>query len=254
MFKKYLQAITSLLFWLAPILFWLFWQLMMLDPRDFFILLIIAVIILPFVAFETVGRKFNRFFFLVMADLAIFVAAVYFFSSLLKMGWGLQFLWFYYIWHLYRYLLAARNYYANKNSEFQYFTIYHTLINLFLISAIIFGFRSSLSLSIWPLLLSSLPLIFINTISLALNQKWLKLQSWSFWIFISILMVEVIMLLSFLPLNFLVLAVLSTLFYYSTINFIRLYFENRLSSRKIKNYAIFTIIALILIFLTARWL
>jgi uncharacterized membrane protein YdbT with pleckstrin-like domain len=31
-----------------------------------------------------------------LPDLLIFVAAVYLFSSLLKMGWGLQFLWFYF--------------------------------------------------------------------------------------------------------------------------------------------------------------
>lgn len=254
MLKKYLRTLSSFLFWLSPLLFWLFWQIVLLNPHSFFTFIIIAGIIIPFVSYEVANRKFNKYFLSTLADLSIFVASIYFFSSLLKMGWGLQFLWFYFIWHLYRYLLSARNFHQEKKNEFIYFSIYHSLVSIFLLGSLLFGLQSSLSLSVWPLLGIVSPLIFIVIVSLASIQGWLKLQPWFFWLFMTMLVVETMIVLSLLPLNFLVLGVLATLFYYSALNFIRLYLEKRLTKKRITNYAFFTIISLIIIFLTARWL
>lgn len=254
MIKKYLQSFARFLFWIFPVLIWSFWQLIILSPQDFFIFLIISLLTLPFVGYVAVNQRFKRSFFLVLAELTIFLGAIYFFSSLIKTGWGLQFMWLYFIWHLYRYLLTARKYYTEKEQEFVDFSFYHSLLNIFLLSSLVFGFQTSLSLSVWPLLALAIPLVFISIVSLAIRQKWFAAVSWYFWLFLCILELEVLLVLSFLPLNYLVLAVLSTLFYYSALNFSRLYFEDRLTRKKINNYALFTIISLIIIFLTARWL
>lgn len=254
MIKKYLQSFASFLFWIFPLLIWLFWQFIMINPNDFYIFLLIASGILPFVVYEVVNRRFKQEFLLVLAELLIFLSTVYFFSSLIKMGLGLQFIWLYFIWHLYRYLLSARQYYTAKKLDFVDFSFYHSLVNIFLLSALIFGLQSTLSLAVWPLLVSAIPIVLISIIALAIRQGWFALVSWRFWLFLGILEVEVLLVLSFLPLNYLVLGVLATLFLYSALNFSRLYFEKRLSRKKIKTYALVTIISLIIIFLTARWL
>lgn len=254
MMKKYLQFLTSTLFWIFPLLVWLFWQLVMHEPHDFFIYLIISIAIIPLVAYEAVNHNLKQSLVLVSVDLLIFLSAIYFFSSLIKMGQGLNLIWIYFVWHLYRYLLSARNYYSGKKKDFVDFIFYHSLVNLFLLSSLIFGLQVSLSLSIWPLLAIGAPSILISIVSLAIRQQWLKLASWQFWLFLTILELEILIALSFLPLSYLVLGILSTLFYYSVLNFSRLYFEDRLTRKKIKNYTLFTIISLIIIFLTARWL
>lgn len=254
MIKKYLQSLASFLFWVFPILIWLFWQLIVLNPQNFFRLLIIAIIFLPFVTYEAVNRKFKQSYFLVIVELIIFITTIYFFSSLIKVGWGLQLIWIYFIWHLYRYLIFVRKYYTEKKLDFIDFSFYHSLVNIFLLSSLIFGLQVTLSLSFWPLLAASAPLVLISIISLAIRQNWFRSASWRFWLFLAILELETLLVLSFLPLNYLVSGVLAALFYYSALNFSRLYFENRLTRKKIKNYALFTIVSLIIIFLTARWL
>lgn len=254
MIKRNIQALTTLLFWIAPVLIWFFWQLIIIKPHNFFIYLIIAIGIVPFIAYEAVNKSLKQDYYLVLAELTIFVGAIYFFSSLIKVGWGLQIIWLYFIWHLYRYLTTARQHYSGKKLDFIDFSFYHSLVNIFILSSLIFGLQVTLSLSVWPLLALAAPLVSLSVILLAIRQKWFKQSSWRFWAFLAILELEALLVLSFLPLNYLVLGVLSALFYYSALNFTRLYFEDRLSRKKIKNYALFTIISLIIIFLTARWL
>ena len=252
--NNYLQSLSVLFFWLSPLLFWLFWQFILFNPVHLYWFLLAIILCLSPVSYEVVGKRLNWNFVAIFYSLAFFVISFFLFSSLLKSGWPLQLLWLYFIWHLYRYLLSARNFYLEKKSEFSYFIIYHLLISVFLFSSLVFGVQSFLSLAVWPLLAISLPVFFFSLLSLAWIETWLKNYKWWFWFLFALLTTEIILALSWLPLSFIILGILSTLFYYSTLNFTRLYIDNRLTAKKIKNYAIFTIVSLIIIFLTARWL
>jgi hypothetical protein len=90
--------------------------------------------------------------------------------------------------------------------------------------------------------------------SLAFSQGWNRPQDFWLWPLSSLMISEIALMFTLLPLNYLIAGILCALAYYSVLNFIRLYLNNNLSARKIKNYALFTAISLIIILLTARWL
>jgi hypothetical protein len=252
--KKYFSNFSKLLFWLTPVLFWFFWQIILDRPNYFWILLPLSIFILLLATNEAMGKKLNKYFLIVFLDLAVFVASFYLFSSLLIPGWWLQIFWFYFVWHLYSYLNSLRNYHLGRVNYFLYFSAYSSLVSFFLFSSFLFGLQSLLSFSPWSLLLGVFPLILLNIISIATIQAWNKSRGFSFWLFLAFLSWEFIAVLTLLPLNYLVLGVLSVLFYYSIFNFVRLYLTSRLTKTKIKNYIIFIMISLLVIFLTARWL
>lgn len=254
MIKKYFLNFSKLLFWLTPVLLWLFWQIILIRPNYFWILLPFSALIVFLAASEAMSKKFNRYFFIVVLDLIVFVVSFYLFSSLLTPGWWLQLFWLYFVWHLYSYLVSLRNYHLDKLNYFLYFSAYSSLVSFFLFSSLLFGLQSFLSFSSWSLLLGIFPLIFLNIMSITVIQNWDKLRNSWFWLFLAFLSWEFIAILTLLPLSYLVLGALSVLFYYSIFNFVRLYLTNRLTKTKIKNYIIFIMISLLVIFLTARWL
>ena len=93
----------------------------------------------------------------------------------------------------------------------------------------------------------------VNSRSISISHGWNKKSDYIMWPILSFLILEIAMLFTFLPLNYLIAGILCTLAYYSVINFVRLYLNKALTRRKIKNYAWFTGISLLIILLTARW-
>jgi len=254
MMKKYFLSFLKLIFWLTPVILWLFWQIILIKPVYFWILLPISIMLVFLVTYEAIGRKLNKYFFITSFDLAVFVASFYLFSSLITPGWWLQIIWFYFVWHLYSYLISLRNYHLARVNYFLYFSAYSSLVSFFLFSSLLFGLQSFLGFSSASLLIAVFPLIFLNIMSVAIIQGWDKLKRPWFWLFLALLSLEFMVVLTLLPLNYLILGVLSVLFHYSIFNFVRLYLINRLTKTKIKNYTTFIIIGLLIIFLTARWL
>lgn len=255
MIIKKISLILKLIFWSAPIFFWLGWQLVVYYPHAFWILIVASLALLLLVAYEAVGRKFSQRFLFIYAASALLLSNFYLFLSLLSRPWLTQFLCLLMVWHLYRYLIATKKA-ANgdEQSEWAQISLYGGLLTVFLAATSMFGLQSFLSLSPWPLLLLFIVVLFINTQVIAFSQSWRKQENWYLWPILALLTGEIAMMLTLLPLNYLISAILCTLAYYSVINFARLYLNNNLSGRKIKNYALFTAISLIVILLTARWL
>lgn len=255
MIIKKISPILKLIFWSAPILFWLGWQLVLSYPHAFWILIVASVALLLLVSYEAAGRKFSWHFIFVFASSALLLSSFYLFLSLLARPWLTQALCLLMVWHLYRYFIAAKKA-ANGDdqSEWAQISLYGGLLTIFLAAVSLFGLQSFLSLSPWPLLLLFAVVLFINTRAIAFSQSWNRREDWYLWPLLALLTGEIAMMLTLLPLNYLIAAILCTLAYYSVINFVRLYLNNNLSGRKIKNYALFTAISLLVILLTARWL
>jgi len=252
---KKLDYILKFIFWGSPLLFWLGWQLILSYPHALWILASVSTLLLIFVAYEFAGRKWRWRFFFTFISLGLLLNSFYLFISLIALQWIVQILWLLMLWYLYSYLLTTVK--MNKGadmSEWALTSLYGGLYTTFFSAATLFGFRAFLSLSPWPLLLVFLIIVFVNTRALAYAQSWNNREYLGFWLFLSLLTTEIVMMISLLPLNYLIAAILSTLAYYSVINFARLYINGRLSKRKIKNYAWFTALSLVLILLTARWL
>lgn len=254
MLNKYFLNFSKLVFWLAPVLIWIFWQLILLKPNLFWEFFVLALALVVIAAVEAVGPRLNKFFLVATLDLLIFVAAFFLFLSLLTPGWLLQFILIYFVWHLYAYFISIKKFQSKKVSYFQYFSSYNSLVSFFLFSSLFFGLQSFLNWSPWILIVIISPLVLANMLSIAFIQSWLNLKSLWFWLFLSLIVVEFIFVLTLLPFNYLVLGILSVLFYYSIFNFTRLYLTNRLTKSKIKNYSLFIVISLLIIFLTTRWL
>jgi len=252
---KQFNFILKFIFWASPLLFWLGWQIILSYPHAFWILLAVSTLLLIITAYEAAQRTWRWQFIFIFLGLALLMNSFYLFISLVASVWIVQLLWLAMLWYLYNYLrVVARMNKKNEKTEWPLMSLYGGLFTTFFAAATLFGFQAFLGLSLWPLLLVFLIVVFANTRYLAYAQSWNKREYLGFWFFLSLLIAEIVMMLSLLPLNYLIAGILSALAYYSVINFARLYIQGNLTGRKIKNYAWFTALSLALILLTARWL
>jgi len=255
MFSEKISFILKFVLWGAPLLFWLGWQIILIYPYALWVLALSTLILLIPALFEVGGRVFNRHFAFSLVGTSLLLGSFYLFISLLANNLVVQVLWLIMVWHLYRYLLASRKFIVSGDaSDWAQMSLYAGLVTIFLASASLFGLQAFLSLSPWPLLGVLALVLLANTSSLAYSQNWYLKENMWLWPWLSLMVAEIAMMISFLPLNYLISGILSALAYYSAINFVRLYLTKKLSGRRIKNYALFTVISLAVILLTARWL
>lgn len=252
---KTLNFILKFIFWSSPILFWLGWQIILSHPYGFWVLIAASTLLLFILAYEAAKRIWGWQFIFIFMSLALLMNGFYLFISLIASVWIVQLLWLLMLWYLYNYLRTIIE--MNKTGErmeWALVSLYGGLFTTFFAAATLFGFQAFLGLSPWPMLLVFLIVVFANTRSLAYAQSWNNREYLGFWFFLSLLITEIVMMISLSPLNYLIAGILSALAYYSVINFARLYIKGNLTGRKIKNYAWFTVLSLTLILLTARWL
>ncbi len=255
MLKKKILSLLKILFWGSPLIFWLGWQLVLLRPTALWLLLVVSLFLLVGWAYEVVGYRIGWRLLFTFAGPALLVSSFYLFISLLALPWLIQFFWLLLILYLYRYFRLARLIGQSQDKgEWSQAVLYGGLVTVFLASASLFGLQAFLSLSPWPLLAALSVVLLINTRTVAYAQGWNGAGELWLWPGLSLLVTEIAMMLSLMPLNYLIAGILSALAYYSAINFLRLYLTNKLSGRKIRNYAWFTAVSLAIILLTARWL
>ncbi|MDP3837278.1 MAG: hypothetical protein Q8Q67_04220 [bacterium] len=253
--KQRLLLLLKIVYWMSPLVFWLFWQIILANPQELWYLLLAVMVLLVPVSYEAAGRKRGRRFFFIFLSLGMLLSSFYLFISFLSSSWQVEILWLLLLAYIYRYLFTAyRMSHGGSTDDWRLVSLYGGLLTVFLASTSFFGLLSFLSLSPWPLLASFIPFVVASTYSLAYSQEWLRKSDRWLWPLLSILPLQIVMMLSLLPLNYLITGILSTLAYYSMINFVRLYSINNLTRRKIQNYAWFTALSLIIILLTARWL
>jgi len=255
MLKKELSLLLKILFWASPVIFWSVWQIIMVRPELFWVLASSSLILLLPVAYEAAGRKKNWRFLYILLSLLLSLASYYLFISFLASPWQVELLWLLVLVYFYRYLWAAKKM-ANggEAGDWMLITMYGCLFTYFLASSSLFGLQSFLSLSPWLLLLAFIPFVFASIRSLAFSQGWNHHKDIWIWPLLTLLSLQIAMMLLLLPLNYLVAGILNTLAFYSMVNFLRLYNNKNLTRRKIKNYAWFSALSLIIILLTARWL
>jgi len=255
MINKRLLLTANILFWLAPILFWLGWQLILIFPYYLWILVVASGLLLIPVSFEASGRRFSWLTFYIFLNLILLLASFYLFISLIASPWVLRFLWILLIWYFYYYFWEIKKkIVSGDNDFFSPIVMAGSLVTAFFSAASLFGLQSFLSLSPWPLLGALVFVLFLNIRSFAFIQGWNRRQDLILWPILAVFVSEIVMLLSLMPLNYLISGILSALAYYSALNFVRLYLNNNLKKHKIRNYAWFTAVSLAIILLSARWL
>jgi len=255
MFKIRLSLFLSILFWLAPLCFFLGWQVVLYYPSLFPAVVIISLLLLIPVAYEAAGRKRGWRAGFIFISLGLLLSSFFLFISFLSSRWLVQLLWLPIIYYFYRYFWTIKKIDSTGSAaEWAQVSLYGGLLTIFLTASSLFGLQAFLSLSPWPLLAAFAIILLANTQALAFSQGWNNKAYFWLWPFLTLIIAEIAMMLTLLPLNYLISGILTALAYYSALNFIRLYLNNSLTKRKIKNYAWFTAISLIVILLTARWL
>lgn len=255
MIRKNIALLLNILFWSSPVLFLLGWQIVLIFPHYLWILIVFSILLLIPVSFEAAGRHFSWLMTFIAVNLILLLSSFYLFISLIASPWILRFLWILLLWYLYHYFWEAKKALRSGNNDlFNPIVMSGGLVIAFFSTASLFGLQSFLSLSPWPLLAALILVLFLNTRSIAFIQGWNRPQDRILWPFLSLFVTEIVMMLSLLPLNYLISGILSTLAYYSALNFVRLYLNNNLKGHKIRNYAWFTAISLAIILLSARWL
>ncbi|MGE5425808.1 MAG: hypothetical protein ACM3PZ_01925 [Bacillota bacterium] len=249
------SIILQVIFWISPIFYWAVWQIIQANPELLWTLAPASFVLLIPVAYEAAAETRSWRFFYILLGLVLTIVSFFLFISFLPGAWKAEILWLLMIAFLYRYLWSARK--ASRGGppeDWMLVSLYGGLLTVFLAASSLFALQSFLSISPWLLLASFIPFVVAITRLIAYSQGWNRKQDKWVWPLISILPLEIAMAFSLLPLNYLIAGILCTLAYYSMLNFLRLYMNGGLTRRKIKNYAWFTAVSLIIILLTARWL
>jgi len=138
-------------------------------------------------------------------------------------------------------------------------------ISIFLLSSGMYGIYLDFDFPVWSIMLAIFISIFFSTLYLTeinfLKSKALELHLDSFknktFIFYSFLFgfiaLELVWIISFLPVNHLTVGAVMLSFYYSFWNILRGYLRNELSKKTVFSNLIFFMLAIGFIFMTSKW-
>lgn len=156
-----------------------------------------------------------------------------------------------YLKHVYYYLTKSSYY---KKHALENISSYGNFLVAFMFFSSIYGLQSFLNISVWILML----IVVVITALIVYQVIWINridLRQGSFYIILSCLvLVEIAWALSFLPLSFYLLGLVLAICYYMLIGIIRYHLLGNLNRRLVKLYLVSGLAAILLIFLTARWL
>ncbi|MCK5466003.1 hypothetical protein KAI56_00700 [Candidatus Parcubacteria bacterium] len=139
------------------------------------------------------------------------------------------------------------------------------LISIFLLSSGMYGIYLDFDLPVWSIMLAFFTSIFFSTLYLTkinfLKSKALELhldsfknKTFTFYSFLfGFIALELVWIISFLPVNHLTVGAVILSFYYSFWNILRTYLRNRLSRKIVFSNLVFFTLAIGLIFITSKW-
>ncbi len=138
-------------------------------------------------------------------------------------------------------------------------------ISIFLLSSGMYGIYLDFDLPVWSIMLAISISIFFSTLYLTkinfLKSKALELhldsfknKTFTFYSFLfGFIALELVWIISFLPVNHLTIGAVMLSFYYSFWNILRGYLRNELSKKTVFSNLIFFILAIGFIFMTSKW-
>lgn len=252
--KVFSGKFSSFWYWSSPLFLYLFWKIITYFPKFFYLVFIAAFIFLAIFLFKLKKEHSSKLFLFSFSSFFLLIASAYLFLSLLPPVL-LSVFWIIIIWRLYHQLREFDKYLYKKEKEnhLSVLTV-NSMITVFFLSSSFFAMQSFLALSVWPLIIIFSLIIFLLINCLAFFYQWIRKDNYWLWLLFTLLITELALILSFLPLLYYILGVIMSILFYTAFNFFRFYFQKSLSKKKIRNYAYFIFISLSLILLSARWL
>lgn len=241
-----------------PLIIWLLAQSFFIWPSLFYFSVITAVLVTVFLAFLLKKPEIRKpwWFFAVLP--VLFLLAIFIYSSL-QINWlFIQFLFFILAVFLFSYYKEVY-YLANRFDLYDEahqttLTAYGSFLTIFFLAANLYGLQSFLNLTVWPMfIIFALAILVINYFNLETEEGESK-SIWQFSVIGTFILLELALVLVFLPLNYNVAAAVLGIIYYLFISLNKLYLQKALSAKKIKLYLIISYVGLALVTLSARWL
>ena len=158
---------------------------------------------------------------------------------------------YFYLRYTYYYLL---NPLAYKPFSIESISSFSNWLTFFLAAAVAYGLQSFLNLSVWPLELILLLIIFLIIYQIIWANK-IALKASALYILIcSLVLVELSWSISFLPFNYNIAGLILAICYYILIGLVKDYLLNRLDKKTVELYLGIGLASLILILFTAQWI
>lgn len=254
--KEFLPAIISLL--LLGLFEFFFWR-----PNLFYYCLALAVLAFFFAIWQLhLGdiekKKWGGFLILppfFILGLAIYCSMLVRFSLPQKLFIHFLFLFnaiFIYLYLRFSYFFFLKPY-IFKEADFKNLSLGGNYLTSFFLFSSLYGLPLFLSINFWFFL----PFIFLLVFLLTAQSLWLEkveIKKNAFYILIiCLIFMEIYWALAFLPLNYSVCGLLLSLVFFIIINLTKFNLLGNLSKEIIRNYLIFSIGAILVVLLTARW-
>ena len=256
--NKLIMRISRFAVIIYPFLVWLLAQAYFFNPELFYISLIISTALTIVLAF-ILKKPEREVAWWTLAILPLtFLIAISVFISLQSSGLLVQALFaalfiflFSYFKNLY-YFWSRPDLY--REEDFNVIKSYGGFLVVFFAAASLYGLQSFLNLTIWPMMMIFaavvLALSYLNLDVADANPK----TVWQFSVIMTLVITEVALVFTLLPLTYSVSAMSVGILYYLLINLTRLYLQKSLTSKKIKLYLLISSAGLAIMLLTARWI
>lgn len=240
MFYKYSKLILPLIFLVSA-------EALLIWPQSFYYIVggLNLIFLISFYSFFK--KKFLKYFallFLVINSLILYL-------SLSVNGFFIQTLIFLVLIFLYFYLKLL---YQESWLKLRTFSFYFSILGIFFISAFLLNLQIFINIVFWKILLIWLAFIVITVFSNFVFTDFKSKDVKLFTFLNSFLIFEIAAILYFLPLDYDILALMLAILYYCLNGLTWLYLNSKLERKVIKNYVILTILGLVFILLSSKWM
>jgi hypothetical protein len=131
---------------------------------------------------------------------------------------------------------------------------YGNFLAVYFVASSVYGFQAFLNARVWSLMLPLLVIFCLIVYQVFWSDKINSREGLFFILLAGFVLVELGWSISFLPLDYYILGLISAVFYYMMIGLTRFYLLGVLNKRTIKKYLILGFLSLTVVILSARWL
>jgi len=243
---------------LVPLILWLFNQAVSWYPHIFYYTLAAGLLLISAgVALEARPNKVKNWLWFIISPAVVFLTFS-FFASLISNIYWIQIVFLLSAWFIFAYFRNLYYYWRynapEREDKLDNLLVSGGFLTVFAAAASLYNLPAFLSLP-FILLLAILGLIiFLMFFQFLPVKKIGWLSAWPLMLVSTITLIELAWGLSLLPFNFNILGFLLAVFYYFLLNVWRLAWRQALSFRSLQWPIIFSLIIVIILFLSSNWL
>jgi len=241
-----------------PPLLWLLNQIFLWRPGFFYYSLLLGgILIISGIKLEAQANKIKSWLLSAISPVFIFLSFS-FFSSLISNIYWIQSIFLLTAWFVFVYLRNLYYYWRynapERENKLDNLLVSGGFLTIFATAASLYNLPAFLSLPFALLLAVFCPIIFLMFFQFLPLKKINFFLAWPLMLTNALILLELTWGLSFLPFHFNILAFLLAFFYYFLLSIWRLSWQQALNRHSLKFLLIFSIVIIVVFFLTSSWL